>query len=366
MLWRVRTTLADRPGALAHLARRCGERTVNILGLQIFPGVDGVTDELVLRAPEGWGVTELTALVEAAGGTRISVGRCSEHALADGPTRHLSAIRAVLHGTSPVGAVLADLLDADPVGATGPQERLEVDVAGQRVEVRRTEPFTGTEHARAQAFAALVGDLVERGLTDPVPEPAAPPGRPVGRSAHGVLLREGTLDDVPALLAMHARCSADTVYRQYAAPLARLDARLARRILRGGEGSLVAEASGAVVGLAALAAAVGDTCELSLLVEDGWQRRGVGTRLLAAATRLAASAGIAEVLLRGPAENPAAIAMVFGSGLRARVRLHDEELQVTVSTRGLAAASPAATGAPGTVGAASAASARLVRGGRRG
>ena len=51
MLFRARTTLSDRPGSLATLARHCGQQGVNILGPQIFPGVEGVTDELVLRAP---------------------------------------------------------------------------------------------------------------------------------------------------------------------------------------------------------------------------------------------------------------------------------------------------------------------------
>ena len=55
MLWRVRTSMPDRPGALAVLAQNCGAAGVNILGLQIFPGVEAVTDELVLRTPEGWG-----------------------------------------------------------------------------------------------------------------------------------------------------------------------------------------------------------------------------------------------------------------------------------------------------------------------
>jgi hypothetical protein len=50
VLFRARTTLSDRPGSLATLARHCGQQGVNILGLQIFPGVEGVTDELVLRA----------------------------------------------------------------------------------------------------------------------------------------------------------------------------------------------------------------------------------------------------------------------------------------------------------------------------
>ena len=58
MLWRVRTTLPDRPGALAVLAQQCGAAGVNILGLQIFPGVEAVTDELVLRTPEDWGLAD--------------------------------------------------------------------------------------------------------------------------------------------------------------------------------------------------------------------------------------------------------------------------------------------------------------------
>ena len=64
MLWRVRTTLPDRPGSLAVLARNCGGQRVNILGLQIFPTVDGVTDELVLRTPAGWRLAEIAQLVE--------------------------------------------------------------------------------------------------------------------------------------------------------------------------------------------------------------------------------------------------------------------------------------------------------------
>ena len=52
MLRRVRTTLPDKPGTLAVLAQRCGEAGVNILGLQIFPGLDDVTDEIVLSTDE--------------------------------------------------------------------------------------------------------------------------------------------------------------------------------------------------------------------------------------------------------------------------------------------------------------------------
>ncbi len=348
MLWRVRTTLADRPGALAALARHCGERSVNILGLQIFPGVEGVTDELVLSSPAGWTLAEVAELVESAGGTAVSVGACTEQALVDGPTRYLNAVRRVVHGADSVSDALAGLLDAEGERDRSPaeaplapvQDTLEVHLAGRRIEVRRTTPFTATEHARATAFAEAVADLHERGLV--VTAPAAPAGEESGTGPEAmagsgeVLVRAAAYSDTAALMAMHGRCSQDSVYRHFGAPLARLDLRLARRILVGAGGALVAVADGMVVGLATVTEVEDGRCELSLLVEDRWQRRGIGTRLLGAATRQAASAGAQDVVMRGPAESPAAIAMVFGSGLRARVKLTGDELVVTVSTRGLA------------------------------
>jgi GNAT superfamily N-acetyltransferase len=341
MLWRVRTTLADRPGALAVLARRCGEQSVNILGLQIFPGVEGVTDELVLRSPTGWTLADVAGLVESAGGTQVSVGACTEHALVDGPTRYLHALRGVLHGAASPEQALAGLMDAESShgGTLAPvQDHLDVSVAGSRVGLRRTAPFTATEHARAAAFAETLDELRERGLVVPGAGPAEQQPDPRPSGAVEVLVRGASYADAAGLMAMHARCSHDTVFRHYGAPLARLDLRLARRMLVGEGSALVAAADGAVVGFATVSPVEDGRAELSLLVEDRWQRRGIGTRLLGAATRQAAEGGAEHVVLRGPAESPAAIAMVFGSGLRARVRLSGDELVVTVATRGLAAA----------------------------
>lgn len=174
--------------------------------------------------------------------------------------------------------------------------------------------------------------------------PAA--GAPVARLTavqDSLVVRPATFADTAGLMEMHARCSAETVLRVFAAPMTRLDPRLARRMLLGGAGALVATVGHRVVGVAALADVVEGRCELSLLVEDGWQRRGIGTRLLGAAARLGAGQGAEDVVLRGPAESPAAVAMVFGSGLRARVKLAGDELLVAVSTRGLA---PVSTGTP--------------------
>ncbi len=338
MLWRVRTTMPDRPGALARLAHHCGEREVNILALQIFPGVDGVTDELVLSAPRHWDRRDVAELVAQAGGTASSVSTCTEQALVDGPTRFLDAVRRVAHAPDDVAQVLARLLDAEPVPVPGVVPDASGDVltvrCGERpVAVRRTTPFTATEHARAHAFAAAVTELLVAVAAAAWLEPV---GTVVGSD---VLVRRASTADAGAVAALHARSSADTVRRAHGAPLARVDARLARRLLAGGAGSLVAVRDDRVVGLAALGEVAEGACELTLLVEDSWHRRGLGTRLLAGAATLAGNAGAAEVVLRGPAQSPAAVALAFESGLRARMRLVGDELEVRVSTRGAGASS---------------------------
>src|SRR3546814_5384547 len=81
LLWRVRMTLSDRPGSLAVLARNCGDAGVNILGLQLFPGIEPVTDELVLRCPDGWGMAGIAEDLESSGGRRVSGEGCTEGAL---------------------------------------------------------------------------------------------------------------------------------------------------------------------------------------------------------------------------------------------------------------------------------------------
>ena len=91
MLWRVRASLPDRPGGLADLARECAERGVDIRGVQVFPGVDAVTDELVVETPEDWGVPEVALLVESAGWRHLAAQPCTEEALTDQPARYLIA-----------------------------------------------------------------------------------------------------------------------------------------------------------------------------------------------------------------------------------------------------------------------------------
>jgi len=284
MLWRVRATLPDRPGSLAVLATECGASAVNILGFQIFPGVDLVTDELVLDTPEGWTTEAVAALVERSGGTAVSMARCTEAALADQPTRYVQAAAAVLAAPASFPDVLARLFDAEAEPATGDGELdvLDVTVASVLVQVRRTAPFTATEHARAAALAGLVDDVLARAAA------AAPATAPAAAGSDPELVTDG--NQVSALV------------------------------------------DGASVGSAAIRPALDEpeACVLTLSVDPAWRRRGIGSRLLAEAVRLAAAREAAELVLTTHADNQAVLPMVLAAGLRGRIRMSGDRLTVRI------------------------------------
>ncbi len=144
MFFRVRASLTERPGALALLATQCGEAGLNILGLQIFPGLGRVTDELVISAPQDWTAGAVAELVSGAGGDEVSVEPCTTHDLIDQPTRWLTAAHDVVGDPSLLPTLLERLLGAHP------------------------EKWSATEHSRAAALVALAED-VERVEGRPAP-----------------------------------------------------------------------------------------------------------------------------------------------------------------------------------------------------
>lgn len=292
MLWRVRTTLPDRPGALAELAARCGGSGVNILGLQIFPGVERVTDELVLRTPDHWQLADLAELVEQAGGTGVSVLPCTEAALADQPTRYVLAARSILAQPAGFPEVVARLFDAeaDPVGSTlGPvQDVMDLVVGEVSVQVRRTAPFTATEHARGTALAELVTDVLAVARQRPVPEP----GRRVSSDAPPVFEVAGT--------------------------------------------AVLARVEGTVVASVTWSADPQGAWHLELGVDPAWRRRGIGTRLLLEAARVARGSDADEIVVTTTADNQAVLPLVLGSGLRGRIRMGSDTLTVRIPVQQLA------------------------------
>ncbi|WP_435746756.1 GNAT family N-acetyltransferase [Nocardioides sp. SYSU DS0663] len=296
MWWRLRTTLPDRPGSLAMLADHCGRAGVNILAMQIFPGVDGVTDELVLRTPEGWGPAEVRHLVEGAGGRSVVVAPCTEEALADQPTRYVQAARAILTRPASFPEVVARLFDAeaDPTDPGGPpQDVMEMTVADVQVQVRRAAPFTATEHARGAAMADLVSDVLQRSRSQ-----EAMAGAGGSRRIGGGSTPEHVVDG-SSVSAVH---------------------------------------EGLVVGLATVHPPLpGDSTvrPVVLRVDPAWRRRGIGSRLLVDAARLAQAQGAEEIVLRTRSDNQAVLPMVLAAGLRARIRMAADVLTVRVAVRAL-------------------------------
>jgi GNAT superfamily N-acetyltransferase len=106
-----------------------------------------------------------------------------------------------------------------------------------------------------------------------------------------VTVRRATEDDSPALAQMFERCSRDTRYRRFHGFVKALPGRYLTEALSGGPAhfALVAAvatdprgdpADGAVVALASCRAAGPGSAEIGLLVEDAWQRHGIGGALL--------------------------------------------------------------------------------------
>jgi ribosomal protein S18 acetylase RimI-like enzyme len=286
----VRTLLPDRPGALAALARECGAAGVNIVGLQIFPGVGSVTDELVLQVPPEWRFAEL---LEKAGGTKVSVTPSTEAALVDQPTRYVEAARTVLDRPASFAEVVAALFEAepetdpaDPLSAV--QDVLDLTVRDVTVQIRRLAPFTATERARASSLADLVNDVLTRhhSLLTAVPQRIDATGTPT---------YDVYVDGVRAVV------------------------------------------DGTVVGRATLAETdeAGATA-VDLTVDPAWRRRGIGTRLLRDVARVAGARRGEALVVTTRADNQAALAVVLASGLRGRIKLAGETLTLRIPVGDLA------------------------------
>jgi len=290
MLWRVRTTLLDRPGSLAVLADECGRAGVNILGLQVFPGDGQVTDELVLSTPDDWDDDQLAALLGRAGGENVNAQRCTEDALSDQPTRYVQAARAVLAQPASFPDVVAHLFDADVAPASDVHDVMEMSVADVLVQIRRVAPFTATEHARGSAMAELVSDVLGR--------------------------------ERPAFSPSGSRRMGSGATPTYA--------------VRGS--TVVAMAEGTTVGLAVVQPPEDESDVVRTIdidVDAAWQRRGIGTRLLGDSARLARRLGAEEVILTTAHDNRAVLPMVLAAGMRGRIRMAGETLTVRIAVREL-------------------------------
>ncbi|MFF4472442.1 GNAT family N-acetyltransferase [Streptomyces sp. NPDC001599] len=343
-LWRMRTTVRDTPGSLAVLCAALADRRIDILSLQTHPLTEGTVDEFLLRTPGELSGAELADLVTTAGGARTWTERADAHDLVDAPTRVLGLAARTALDAAELPLALRQLLGrctirslpataddgagARALDAVPPEGALEDTVLRLRapeggvLSVERPHlPFTPAEFARARALVELDARL----------GPRVPRGRDVLTLPEGsdITVRRADPRDVPAAKAMHERCSARTLGMRYHGPVGDAD-RYLNHLLgpRFGRTLAVQTASGRIVGLGHLLWD-GDETEVALLVEDGWQRRGIGGELLARLVAMAADAGCESVYAITQASNTGMVAAMRGLGLPLDYQIEEGTLVVT-------------------------------------
>ena len=165
-LWRARTILADRPGALERITHALSCLDINILSIHVHPVRDGVLDEFVLATPGGLTEQDLLDALVAGGGSSPRVVRTTPIALVDGQTRALSLAARIAGNPSELPLAVADLLSAEIVSEPGQHPvqghaadgtLLKIPTAWHQpiIFARPGNPFTPAESARAHRLAEL-------------------------------------------------------------------------------------------------------------------------------------------------------------------------------------------------------------------
>ncbi|MDH6623283.1 GNAT superfamily N-acetyltransferase [Streptomyces sp. LBL] len=342
-LWRMRTTVKDEPGSLAALCAALGGQRVDILSLQTHPLADGTVDEFLLRAPAGLAGSGITREVALAGGFDTWIERADAHDLVDAPTRVLGLAARTALDAAELPLALRQLLGrctirsvpAKPAAGGGrtPQDvpvegvledtvmRLRAPEGGVISVERPYLPFTPTEFARARALVELDARLGPR-----VPRSQEAMTLPEGNA---ITVRRVDTGDLEAAKAMHERCSARTLGMRYHGPVPDAD-RYLRHLLspRFGRTLAVQAPSGRIVGLGHLLWD-GDETEVALLVEDAWQRRGVGAELLGRLVAMAVEAGCESVYAVTQSSNTGMVAAMRGLGLPLDYQIEEGTLVIT-------------------------------------
>lgn len=349
-LWRMRTTVRDEPGSLAALCTALAHGKVDILSLQAHPLAEGTVDEFLLRAPADLPAAEITRGVSHAGGSGTWIERADAHDLVDAPTRILGLATRTALDAAELPLALRQLLGrctirSLPAKAHGTPSRPRTDKAadgapvegalegegtvlrlrapdGEVITVERPYlPFTPTEFARARALVELDTRL----------GPRIPRSQDVLTLAEGssITVRRADTADVDAAKAMHERCSQRTLGMRYHGPVRDADRYLNHLLSpRFGRTLAVRTASGRIVGLGHLLWD-GDETEIALLVEDDWQRRGIGSELLGRLVAMAVEAGCESVYAVTQASNTGMVAAMRGLGLPLDYQIEEGTLVIT-------------------------------------
>lgn len=179
-----------------------------------------------------------------------------------------------------------------------------------------------------------------------------------------MILRRGTPEDADALAAMLADLSPASGFHRFLGGLGRPSPALVRALLgtRPDTGSGAARGSWLavdrdefgerLVGHACWYVDAAGVCDVGVVVHDGWQRRGLGRRLLEAAVTEAATAGATGVHLDVHPDNRLVLRILRDRLPRAALGFTDglvtADLPLARVLRAAAAAAPAAGSAAGS------------------
>ncbi|HEX6683147.1 MAG TPA: GNAT family N-acetyltransferase [Candidatus Limnocylindrales bacterium] len=294
-LWRVRATVDDRPGFLAVLAASLALRSINILAVQVHTTEAGAVDDFLLDAPDNLDEADLLAAIERGRGRHAWVARTDAYGLVDAPVQIASLAARLVNDPSELGAALSTMLggclvqheNGTAVAGHGQTTMRLADPDGGTIVLTRLAPaFTPAEFARAQALAEVARAALGR----------AP-----------VLVRPAEKSDLAAITAMHERCGSETLFLRYLAGTRKPSEQQLKRLLTPARGAaIVAETvhSGQVVALGNLIGE-GELSEAAILVEDAWQRKGIGTALLRRMVSAASQIGLSAIVLHTHAGNEA-------------------------------------------------------------
>ncbi|WP_434440557.1 GNAT family N-acetyltransferase [Lentzea sp. E54] len=332
--WRLRFELSDSPGALARVTVRLAAADCNVLALHVIPVPGGVLDEIVVRAGEGVLPADLVDAVRGEGGKCVGITGADMRDLVDEPTAVLRAARKALTDPDRTAEALRQVLAADSV-TYGAATDGQVQVGGMAAR-RGWARFTQVELTRAQALLDL--------LDAPAPEVRGM----LSDDGVALVLRPGTGSDEDAVAGLHTRCSMRTLFNRYHSGVRTVPRRWLHRLLNPPRGTTtVAQCADQVVALGQLIhTGTPDCAEVSLLVEDAWQRRGVGAALLGALASDARAAGYSELVAWCLPAETAVVRTAARAGLATTTRREDGLLRVSIAPRGRVLKTPVTEVAP--------------------
>ena len=303
--WRIRVVAPATPAATARVLRVLALVGADVLSLFTHAQDDGTQlIDMISAVPEALQRDDLVRALATAG-HRVVVAPGLAEDTDDLVTRILDGAADLVQHPERAPRAAADLVLADAwtvepatEGADAASDVMRLQwTPDHHVVLRRTgSPFADVERSRASALLRLVEALATA---------------PAGTGGFGWVeyLRDGTKvvirlarpEDAEGVAEMHARSSEATRYQRYFTPNTDWREDQLRRIAGGHRGATLVAVNwrGDIVGLGNVFPDRPDdtsTAEIAVIVEDAWQGRGLGGRMLEHLVELARRQEFDEVL----------------------------------------------------------------------